>query len=174
MIPFFDRPAWQLAVFGGIIIGIAYQPWHLGFVAWIGFIPLLHIWLDHDANENVRYGYLFGMTHNLIAFYWIGVNSGASFWVVLLSLIAAVLHLGIYWAAAGWVFGRVKAFGNGLVLFPFLIVSMEWVRSFGVLGFPWGNMVLSQLDFLPMIQIIEVTGTYGVTLWITLLNVILY
>ena len=174
MTPFFDRPAWQLAIFGGIITGIAYQPWHLGFLSWIGLIPLLHIWLDHGANENARYGYVFGITHNLIAFYWIGVNSGASFWVVLLSLIAAVLHLGIYWAAAGWVFGRVKAYGNGLVLFPFLIVSMEWVRSFGALGFPWGNMVLSQLDFLAMIQIMEVTGTYGVTLWITLLNVILY
>ena len=62
MIPFFDRPAWQLAIFGGIITGIAYQPWHLGFLAWIGLIPLLHIWLNHDANENARYGYLFGMT----------------------------------------------------------------------------------------------------------------
>ena len=170
----FYRPAWRLAIFGGVFTGLAYQPWHLGFLAWIGLIPLLHIWLDHDANENARYGYVFGMTHNFIAFYWIGVNSGASFWVGLLSLIAAVLHLGSYWAVAGWVFGRVKAYGNGLVLFPFLIVSMEWVRSFGALGFPWGNMVLSQLDFLPMIQIMEVTGTYGVTLWITFINVILY
>ena len=170
----FDRPAWQMAICGGLITGIAYQPWHLGFMAWIGLIPLLHVWLNHDPKENARLGYLFGMTHNLVAFYWIGFNSGASFWVVLLSLIAAVLYLGIYWAAAGWVFGRVKSCGNGLVLFPFLIVSMEWLRSFGPLGFPWGNMVLSQLDFLQMIQIIEVTGSYGVTLWIALLNVILY
>ena len=169
-----NRPAWQLALGGGLITGIAYQPWHFGFLAWIGLIPLLHVWLNQDAKENARTGYVFGMTHNLVAFYWIGVNTGASFWVVLLSLIAAVLHLGIYWAAAGWVFGRVRACGNGLALFPFLIVSMEWVRSFGVLGFPWGNMVLSQLDFLPLIQIMEVTGSYGVTLWVVLFNVILY
>ena len=174
MTSFFDRPAWQLAIFGGAITGIAYQPWHLGFLAWVGLIPLLHIWLIHDTNENARYGYIFGMTYNCIAFYWIGVNSGASFWVALLSLIAAVLHLGIYWAAAGWIFGKVKACGNGLAIFPFLIVSMEWIRSFGALGFPWGNMALTQLDFLNMIQIMEITGTYGVTLWIILVNVILY
>ena len=170
----FDRPAWLLAIWGGLITGLAYQPWHLGFLAWIGLIPLLHVWLNHDAKENARLGYLFGMTHNMVAFYWIGFNSGASFWVVLLSLIAAVLYLGIYWAAAGWVFGHVKSNRNGLVLFPFLIVSMEWIRSFGALGFPWGNLVLTQVDYLQMIQIMEVTGSYGVTLWVTLLNVILY
>ncbi len=80
----FDRPAWQMAICGGLITGIAYQPWHLGFMAWFGLIPLLHVWLNQDPKENARLGYLFGMTHSLVAFYWIGFNSGASFWVVLL------------------------------------------------------------------------------------------
>jgi len=171
---FFNRLPVHLAIGGGLITGISYQPWHFGFLAWIGLIPLLHVWLNHSAKDNARLGYLFGMTHNLVAFYWIGFNSGASFWVVLLSLIAAVLYLGLFWAAAGWIFGRVNLLGNGLTLFPFLIVSMEWIRSFGALGFPWGNIVLTQLEFLPLIQIMEVTGSYGVTLWVALLNVILY
>ena len=148
---FFNRSPVHLAIGGGLITGIAYQPWHFGFLAWIGLIPLLHVWLNHSAKDNARLGYLFGMTHNLVAFYWIGFNSGASFWVVLLSLIAAVLYLGLFWAAAGWIFGRVNLLGNGLTLFPFLIVSMEWIRSFGALGFPWGNIVLSQLEFLPLL-----------------------
>ena len=171
---FFGRTSWQLAIIGGLITGLSYQPWHLGFLAWVGLIPLLHIWLNNDAKDNLCLGYLFGMTHNLISFYWIGFNSGASFGVVFLSLIAAVLYLGLYWALAGWIFGRVKSCTNGLALFPFLIVSMEWLRSFGPMGFPWGNLVLSQLDFLQLIQILEVTGSYGVTLWVALINVMLY
>ena len=171
---FFSRPSWQLAIFGGLVTGLAYQPWHLGVLAWIGLIPLIHVWLNNETKENTRLGYLFGMTHNLVSFYWIGFNSGASFWVVFLSLIAAVLYLGLFWGAAGWFFSKVKSTGNGLAIFPFLIVSMEWIRSFGPLGFPWGNLVLSQLDFLPILQIMEVTGSYGVTLWVVLINVILY
>ncbi|MBT3179719.1 MAG: apolipoprotein N-acyltransferase [Candidatus Marinimicrobia bacterium] len=168
------RSAWQYAIISGLITGIAYQPWHLGFLAWFGLIPLLHVWVTHDAKENARFGYLFGITHNFIAFYWIGFNSGASFGVVLLSLIAAVFYLGIYWAAAGWVIGNIKFIGKRLALFPFLIVSMEWIRSFGPLGFPWGNIVLSQMDYLQLIQLMEFAGSYGVTLWVITLNVILY
>jgi len=171
---FFNKPPWQLAIISGLITGIANQPWHLGILAFIGFVPLLHVLFVQDADDNFRLGYIFGITHNFISFYWIGFNSGASFWVVFLSLIAAVLYLGIFWAIAGWVFGQVKTQTNRLILFPFLIVSMEWIRSFGPMGFPWGNLVLSQLDFLPLIQIIEITGTYGITLYILLYNVILY
>ena len=169
-----SQPPWRLAIFSGLITGISHQPWHLGILAYIGFVPFIHILLNHNANDDFRLGYIFGITHNFISFYWIGFNSGASFWVVFLSLIAAVLYLGIFWAIAGWVFGKLKTYKNKLALFPFLIVSMEWIRSFGPMGFPWGNLVLSQLDFLPLLQIIEITGTYGITLYIISINVILY
>jgi len=171
---FFHRPAWQLAVFSGFLLGLSFQPFHLGFLAWVGLIPLYHIWINSDANDNVRNGFLFGMTHNFVAFYWIGFNSGASFGVVFLSLIAAVLYLSLHWAVAGWIFGKLKSEKLNGIIFPFLLVSMEWIRSFGSLGFPWGNIALSQLDWMPLLQIMEVTGSYGVTFWVVSLNVVLY
>ena len=119
-------------------------------------------------------GYLFGITHNFIAFYWIGLNSGASFWIVLLSLIAAVIYLGVYWAIIGWAFGKLKGISNSIIIFPFLVVTMEWVRSFGSLGFPWGNIVLTQLDYIDFVQIMEITGSAGITFWVSLTNVVIY
>lgn len=167
-------PSWLIAIVSGGIVGLAYHPIHLGFLAWFGFIPLIHIWTIHSPNNNARTGIIFGMTHNLISYYWIGFNSGASFGVVLLSLIGAVIYLSLYWGIAGWIYGKVKTPQFQLIIFPFLIVSMEWIRSFGAMGFPWGNLALSQLDFLPIIQIMDVAGSYGVTVLVVLFNVLLY
>ena len=166
--------SWCLALIGGSLTGLAYLPWFSGIIAWFSFIPLLYIWLNNNAKHNMWSGFIFGIAHNLISYYWIGNNSGASKDVVLLSLIAAVLYLSIYWAVAGWVFGKVKNRENGLILFPLLIVTMEFIRSYGPLGFPWGNIVLSQIEFLSLIQFLELTGSYGVTLLIISINVIIY
>ena len=169
-----SRPSWQLSLCSGVLVGFAYQPWYLGFLAYVGFIPIFHVFINHSARENLRQGYLFGITLNLVSFYWIGFNSGASVGVVLLSLIAAVLYLSIFWAIAGWVMGRLKECTNLYILFPFVIVSMEWFRSFGPMGFPWGNLALTQTDYLSILQIIELAGSYIIALWIISINVILY
>ena len=134
---FSNNSFFQIAL-AGILIGISYHPLNLGWLSWIGFIPLIIVFCRGDYLHNIWYGYLFGIVYNSIAFYWIGNNSGASFGVVISSFIAAILYLSIFWALAGGIFSFIS-FNNrkilGVFSFPFLIVSIEWIRSFGPLGF---------------------------------------
>ena len=51
---------------------------------------------------------------------------------------------------------------------------MEMLRSFGPLGFSWGDLALTQVSILPMIQTADVAGTAGITLFICILNGLLY
>ena len=172
---FFSKcSSWQLAVISGILIGISYQPLHLGILAYIGFIPLIYSWSNHNSKVNFFSGYIFGFVYNIISNYWMATNSGAEFVIVLFSLISAVLYLSIFWAVAGVIFSSVNPLINRLLMLPFLIVSLEWVRSFGPLGFTWGNLALTQMDILPILQYIEYAGTYIIALWIISVNVILY
>ena len=166
-------PSWQLAILSGILIGIAYQPIHLGILAYIGFIPIFHAWFSNSYKNNIFSGYVFGFVYNIISNYWIAMNSGATFFVVLFSLIFAVIYLSIFWAIVGAITGTIKS-NNVYFMLPFLIVSMEWIRSFGQLGFAWGNLVLTQMDLLPILQFNDYTGSYIITLWIISINVILY
>jgi len=53
-------------------------------------------------------------------------------------------------------------------------VSVEFIRSYGLLGFPWTSLANSQIDYFYLIQNVEITGIYGITFWILLLNVYLY
>ena len=171
----FSLPEWQQAILSGVLLGIAFQPWHLGWLAWIGFIPLFHIWLHGNVKDNFIFGCLFGLTQNFIAVYWIGFNSGASVGVVLLSLVAAVIYLALFWGVVGLIIGFLPNKSQwGIVLLPFLIVTMEWVRSFGPLGFPWINLALTQSEYIFLTQIGEITGPYGISFWIIAINTLIY
>ena len=127
--------------------------------------------------KNIICGYVFGLSFNSTAFYWIGVNSGADLITVLGSLFAAVFYLASFWAGAGFLFSlfsKEDQYISGNLFFPFIIVMVEYVRSYGALWFPWSNLALSQSKYIYFIQFMEVTGTYGVSFVIIGLNIVLY
>ena len=164
-------------IISGFTTGLAFHPLGLGFLAWGSFVPLIHVFNISHFRKNIIYGYIFGLSFNLTAFYWIGVNSGADFLTVLGSLFAAVFYLAFFWAGAGFLFSLISKGDkhlSGNIFFPFIIVLIEYVRSFGALGFPWSNLALTQSNYIYFIQFIEVTGTYGVSFFIIGFNVILY
>ena len=167
------RPAWQQAIVSGLCVGIAYQPWHLGFLVYIGFIPLIHVWFTHNTKNNFKSGYIFGLVYNLISNYWIGANSGAEFGVVLFSLISAVMYLALFWGIAGAITGALRKDVNLYLMLPFLVVSLEWIRSFGPLGFAWGNLALTQTEYLLILQNIDITGTYYIAFCIISINLLI-
>ncbi len=164
-------------IISGFITGLAFHPLGLGFLAWVSFVPLVHVFNISNFKKNITYGYIFGLSFNLTAFYWIGANSGAGILTVLGSLFAAVFYLASFWAGAGFLFSLISKEDqhiSGNIFFPFIIVIIEYVRSFGALGFPWSNLALTQTKYIYFIQFIEVTGTYGVSFVIIGFNIILY
>ena len=86
--------------FAGIATGLAFFPLNLGFLAWVSFIPLFHVFMNSSLKKNLIYGYIFGFTFNITAFYWIGSNSGADKLTVIGSLVAAAGYLSIFYALA--------------------------------------------------------------------------
>ncbi|MFC1550498.1 apolipoprotein N-acyltransferase [Candidatus Neomarinimicrobiota bacterium] len=163
---------WQLSVISGLLIGLAYPPLPFGFFAWFGIVPLLILFQQASAGQGFRFGFLASITANLISLYWIGFNSGAGFVVVLLSLIGAVLYLAIFWGIFGFILTWVlKNSRIGIICAPLLWVIMEYLRSIGPLGFPWVDLALTQTNYLPLIQLAEVTGPSGIAFWIITLNI---
>tara|TARA_B100000003_G_scaffold70000_1_gene62734 strand:+ start:2252 stop:3760 length:1509 start_codon:yes stop_codon:yes gene_type:complete len=166
--------SWKLAIISGVLIGISFHQICFGILVYIGFIPLLHSWFRNNPKNNLFSGYVFGVTYNLISNYWMATNSGAEFIVVLFSLIAATLYLSIFWAFAGFIVGLYKNISIKVLIMPFLVVSLEWIRSFGPLGFAWGNLALTQMDMLHLLQFIDYGGTYIITFLIVCINSIIY
>ena len=84
------------------------------------------------------------------------------------------MYLALFWGIAGAITGALRKDVNLYLMLPFLVVSLEWIRSFGPLGFAWGNLALTQTEYLLILQNIDITGTYYIAFCIISINVILY
>ena len=57
-----------------------------------------------------------------------------------------------------------------VVVAPFTWVAMEYIRSFFLSGFPWFFIGHTQYQYLPVIQVSDITGVYGVSFIIIMVN----
>jgi apolipoprotein N-acyltransferase len=55
-----------------------------------------------------------------------------------------------------------------------LWVTLEYGRTYALTGFPWSILGYSQYSFLPLIQISDLTGVYGVSFLVAAFNGLLY
>ena len=164
----------QLSLASGILMGLSYPPgW--GMFALFGLVPIIRIWITSTPIISLKYSFLSAITCNIISLYWIGLNSGASIVPVIISLIAAILYLSIFWAILGYCISSLqKKYSRTIYLIPFLWVTMEFFKSYGPLAFPWSSLALTQTKFLPILQMIDLTGSEGVSFWVILVNIITY
>ena len=168
------RSNYFLSLTSGLFIGIAYLPFKLGFLTYIGFIPIFHIWINNNQFKNGKFGFIFGLTYNLISNYWIGYNSGTDISVAIFSLLLTVFYLALFWYVLGFIIGILKEKISFFIFIPFLVVSLEWIRGLGPLGYSWGNLALTQTDYTSLIQSIEYGGTYLISFIIISINVFFY
>jgi apolipoprotein N-acyltransferase len=91
--------------------------------------------------------------------------------VVLLSAYLA-LYLSAFTFGVRWV--RAHADIPETLFAPPLWVALEYLRGFLFSGFPWELLGYSQYRVLSLVQIADITGVYGVSFLIILVNVALY
>lgn len=171
---FVKRYRYWLAASSGIILFCSFPNVNFFPLAWVAIVPLL------VALKPVE--------HWKSAF-WIGYVAGFLFFAGLLFAIALLYpYANIFTTALGYlllvgytalyfaVFSVLvcKLPWQSGILFPLGVaaiwVSLEWVRSWFLTGFPWGNIGYSQWNYPAGIQIASLTGVYGVSFVIVFFN----
>lgn len=167
------------AIVSGLALVLAFPPFNLGFLAWMALVPLLLSLEGQGGKRGFLLGFASGFAFFLGSVYWVvhsmsnygGVPLAASIAVMLL----LVLYLSLYWGA----FGLFSTFTAGLdktarlVLLPALWVTLEYVRGYLFTGFPWVLVGYTQSDYLPIIQVADTTGVWGLSFVIVASNVAL-
>jgi len=104
---------------------------------------------------------------------------GTIYWLVhvtLPGLIILVLYLALYFGVFGWILSAIRyplsAFN--LLFIPSVWVLLEFIRSHLFTGFPWALLGYSQYLNLPFIQIADITGAWGVSFLVMMVNVLVY
>ena len=165
-----------LVCISAVITGVTQHPLGLGFLSWISLIPLFQVLIQENRYKDIfKYSLLWGIIYHLVVVYWLSSNIGTSPSIAFISMLAAVLTLSFNTVMICSIWFFVKDhFRYNLIVFAVIWVSIEYLRSFGLLGFPWISLANSQTDYLYLIQNSEFTGIYGVTFWILLTNIFLF
>lgn len=91
-------------------------------------------------------------------------------------MLAAVAILALEWAVSAslisWAMKRIGVWGA--LLFPFVYVSCEMFLGLGEMGFCWPIWALSQVSLHIPCQICDLTGVFGLSFWVVLVNTLLF
>jgi apolipoprotein N-acyltransferase len=177
-----SRTRYLFSLLSGLLLAVSYPPFGLwgGLAAFIGIIPLL-IALENTTRlrDAFNVGYVALFVWSFITTYWIGgwqAEGNVDTFLMVSGIALALIHplmLSVpvlLYDVARRRYGRFAA----LLILPVFWVGYEYMHSLGDLSFPWLNLFNTQTYNLSYIQFIEFTGSYGLSLAIILVNILLY
>lgn len=155
----------------GLLV-LSFPRFDLGILAWVALVPWLVVLEGRRPHAAFGLSFLTGISFFMGVFYWINVVSGFT----AVDFLLLGIYLGSYFGLFGLALVLVtRRTALPLVLIvPAIWVSLEWLRSHAVeLSLPWALLGHSQYANLPLIQIASLTGVYGVSFLIVLVNAVL-
>jgi len=169
-------PVW-LSLGTGILLFLSF-PGVVGLwpVAWVALVPLLLAVKNVRPGTAARLGFLAGMVHYVSLLYWIIIVLGKygylPLWVSIPGLLLLSLYMSSYLALFCAIISRFWKQREILLVWvaPLLWVGLDFVRSFLFSGFPWQDLGYSQYKALLLIQTADLTGHFGITFHIVLVN----
>lgn len=160
----------------GLMLGFAFPPSPLGVLACFGLVPLLIVLNDlEDLGSTLRYSYLALLPFHIITLSWTGGYShGNDAYMMIAGGITMLAHPFFYFfpILCFWYLKKVLGAHAAVLAFPFLWLSYEYSHTLSEWSFPWITLGNTQTYDLARIQIASVTGVWGLSLWVLILNVI--
>jgi apolipoprotein N-acyltransferase len=166
------------------LLGAAFLPAPLGFLAWFGLVPLFSVLAARiGAGQPLRrlfaVGYLYGLVFYGIGIHWVLLLYPGAMnypWMRFPAWVAAAAYLaafaGLSAALAGWLVRRARFPLAAALVVAFL--AIELLRGAGELGFPWFQLGYSQHHMLPIVQLASLGSVSLVTAWVLALNALVH
>jgi apolipoprotein N-acyltransferase len=164
------------AILSGLLVAGSFPPLDCGWLAWIALVPLF-LTLPHlRLRTALRQAALFGVVYFGALLYWlvvvgaraIGVGPAILAWTI--AITAQTLFMAAFGLGAA-LLARHPRKWLWQIGVPALWALLEWLRQLGDLGTTWGDLSVSQHAMLPVLQLSKLTGVWGVSFLVVLVNV---
>jgi apolipoprotein N-acyltransferase len=155
------------------LLWASYFPLNLGWLGWVAMIPFL-VLVRLPGPPRLLYGgsFLAGLLFFVASLQWMRVADYRMYatWIGLSLACAAFFPIGLLLLRRLDSRTRLPL----IVTFPGVWTGLEYVRAHLFTGFPWYFLSHSQHDFLPIIQISDLTGAYGVSFLVAAVNALAF
>jgi len=171
-----------LIVFSALLCRAAFPTLDLWPCAWFCLVPFLFAIAGARARAAFGGGVLFGFVHMVSLAWWVFSalygHTGAGLYVSLLFVIVIGALLGLYYGlfavlASLILRARMACFARAAGCAA-AWVCVEYLRAHLFSGAPWELLGCSQYRVLPLIQVADITGVYGLSFLLVFANCCLY
>lgn len=165
---------WIFAAISGILLALSFPPMPFPFLAFIGLVPLLYV-----LSKPQKFKYRYFLIYLTFFIYHTGSNWWISSWtketdpfLLISGLGLDLLHPFFFFFPFFLFFIVKKRLGENFAIFsfPFLFLFFEWLHSLGEAAFPWLTLGNTQITNLYWIQFIDITGIWGASFFILVVN----
>lgn len=153
-----------------LMLSLARLPLHLGFLVFIGWIPLMRELRKGDKSFKrlLLMGLIWSLVYVGIVFYWISEVT----WGGLIGIIGFyAVYLALVFYAAQRIWKRWPRLGE--LGFIALMISFEYLQNFGETRFPWWNSGYALASYPQLIQAVDLGGMTLLALLILIINILL-
>ncbi len=156
----------------GLLLAAAFPRPDLYPLAWVGLLPMLLTM----RRRPFAAGFTCGLFFFGAVLYWLNIvmttYGGLAPIFSLLAYFFLLVYLALYFAVPVWLSCRCEDLLSLPVLLtlPVFWVTAEYLRGLLLTGFPWALLGYSQQNFAVAIQSADVTGVYGVSFLLVLVN----
>ncbi len=172
-----SRKLLLLSLLSGLLLSPAWYEWGNGLILAVALIPLLFA-EDYLCQHKTEYGSRVFLRYASVTFLvW---NIATTWWIynaALAGVIAAVVINTIMWSLVAWFFHIAKRkLGPQLGYLSLILfwISWEYLYHNAEISWPWISLGNGFAYNIRLIQWYEYTGIMGGSLWVLVLNVLIF
>jgi apolipoprotein N-acyltransferase len=153
----------------GVLLWMSYFPVAWGWLCWIALVPVLTlVRLRASGGRVFLAAWMGGLAFFFPVLQWMRVGDDQMYytWAALATFCSLFLPVAIL------ILRQLDSRTGLLLAFtaPVVWTALEFFRAQFAGGFPWYLLAHTQHDFLPIIQISDLTGAYGVSFLLVAVN----
>ncbi|HET6427079.1 MAG TPA: apolipoprotein N-acyltransferase [Phycisphaerae bacterium] len=155
-----------LCVLTAVLLLASAAPWDQWYLAYVALVPWAVAMVAGRRRRMLWWAYFGGVVFWTLGLYWMT-------WVTMPGYVPLVLYLSLYWLAAAVVLRRAWRRGWPMwAVLPVVWVALEYLRGseIALSGFPWFYLAHSQYRCVRLIQVADLTGQYGLSLVVAMVN----
>jgi apolipoprotein N-acyltransferase len=173
--PFIKNLPYSLPILSGLLLVLCQPPVSLSPLAYVALVPVLLGTYGKSLRRSFMDGYVAGIVAFTGLVYWVvvsmntygGLTPALSLLVLGLLVLYLALYMGAFTLSVVWLHSRgIDAYLTA----PLVWVILEYIRGILLSGFPWSYLGHSQYNFLALIQVTSITGSYFLSFLIVAVN----